>query len=389
MNENIHDSIKKAIKTNEKNKKKKENIKDNENIQLLRNKKLKREVKKRKKIIDKKLNKFNNDSNPENIKYLNGRISDSFMRTCQDNSFCVFKSIDNILYLIYQNKQKSIISYNLIDNIVMNEIKNPHRYYYIDMLNHYFDEMNKRDLLLSFHDINIKLWNINNWELLLNFNTLSQIYSASFLNDNKIIYIILFCENEKTNIYDCKGNFIKKLNDFNTIVYFSDVYFDKKMDKTFILIGNKCFSKSYDYKQDKLYYKYSDINYNDPENTYVARPSLLINEKNKIIEFIESCWDGYIRIWNFHLGQLLNKIKIINGRLEGICLWNKRFLFVGCEDTFIKLIDLKKGLIVNELTKDKQGGYTLRKISIPNYGKCLLSMGGDKCNILIWTYKYV
>ena len=138
MNENINDSIKKAIKTNEKNKKKKENIKDNENIQLLKNKKLKREVKKRKKIIDKKLNKFNNDSNPENIKYLNGRISDSFMRTCQDDSFCVFKSIDNILYLIYQNKQKSIISYNLIDNIVMNEIKNLHRYYYIDMLKHYF-----------------------------------------------------------------------------------------------------------------------------------------------------------------------------------------------------------------------------------------------------------
>ena len=78
-------------------------------MQLLKNKKLIREIKKRKKIINKKFNKFNNDSNPENIKNLHGRISDSFIPTFQDNSFCVYKSIDNILYLIYLNNLMPII----------------------------------------------------------------------------------------------------------------------------------------------------------------------------------------------------------------------------------------------------------------------------------------
>ena len=33
-----------------------------------------------------------------------------------DNNFSVFKSINNIIYLIYANKKKSIVSYNLINN---------------------------------------------------------------------------------------------------------------------------------------------------------------------------------------------------------------------------------------------------------------------------------
>ena len=44
-----------------------------------------------------------------------------------DNTFTVFKSnFDNIIYLIYANENKSIISYNLIERKKINELANAH-----------------------------------------------------------------------------------------------------------------------------------------------------------------------------------------------------------------------------------------------------------------------
>ena len=43
-----------------------------------------------------------------------------------DNTFLIFKSINDILYLIYINKESSFISFNLINNKIINEIKKPH-----------------------------------------------------------------------------------------------------------------------------------------------------------------------------------------------------------------------------------------------------------------------
>ena len=78
-----------------------------------------------------------------------------------------------------------------------------------------------------------------------------------------------------------------------------------------------------------IYHIYNDI-YTNKIDFYLGLPSLLINKKRKIIELIEFYQDGFIRIWNFHSALLLKKIKVINNeRLSGICLWNKRFLFVG------------------------------------------------------------
>lgn len=41
---------------------------------------------------------------------------DSYSQFALDNSFTVFKSINDILHLIYTNNDKSIVSYNLLDN---------------------------------------------------------------------------------------------------------------------------------------------------------------------------------------------------------------------------------------------------------------------------------
>ena len=58
---------------------------------------------------------------------------------------------------------------------------------------------------------------------------------------------------------------------------------------------------------------------------------------------MESFFDGIFRIWNFHTGLLLNKIKVNDKGLRGICLWNDNYIFIGCDDKNIKLIELENG----------------------------------------------
>ena len=61
---------------------------------------------------DKYINYEKNDSNPINIKYLNDIAKDAYIQYVKLNSFCVFKSVDDINYIINTTKKKSIIFYN-------------------------------------------------------------------------------------------------------------------------------------------------------------------------------------------------------------------------------------------------------------------------------------
>ena len=99
---------------------------------------------------------------------------------------------------------------------------------------------------------------------------------------------------------------------------------------------------------------------------------------------IESSCDGNIRIWNFHSGYLLNKINIINGWLYGICLWNNEYLFVGCEDKTIKLIDINNKKIIKILEGHKDHVLTVKLINHPKYGECLISQGAGNDQIKLW-----
>ena len=109
---------------------------------------------------------------------------------------------------------------------------------------------------------------------------------------------------------------------------FIDIYYDKKSSSNFnlkniyIIIGNYCFSCSFNYnKVITLYNKYQDEEDNDSKFCDGGRlPSLLLKNKNEVIELIESSLNGYLRIWNFHSAELLNKINVINsGRLYSVC----------------------------------------------------------------------
>ena len=110
-------------------------------------------------------------SNSFNICFEKDLINDSFKTYTSNvnNCFIVFKSYFDILHLIYSTNDSSLISYNLIDNKKIIEIKNNYQKY-VSSFKHFFDDINKRDLVISISRNNIILWNICIYKLTIIFN---------------------------------------------------------------------------------------------------------------------------------------------------------------------------------------------------------------------------
>ena len=112
----------------------------------------------------------------------------------------------------------------------------------------------------------------------------------------------------------------------------------------------------------------------------------MINNNEEVIKLLESGWDGIIRIWNFHSGLLINRIRIGDSILSGICLWNNTNLFIG-NDNKIKLLDLNKKKIVKSYFGHKSLVVCIKKIYLPKYGECLISQGSSNQPIKLWKIK--
>ena len=324
---------------------------------------------------------------PQNIKFSHDLAKDSYANYVLDNTFSVFISINNILYLTYSNENKSIIFYNIIDNKEIKEIKNAHDRY-ITNFRHYLDEINKRDLILSISsdDNNIKLWNVNNFECLLDIKNIyneSYLNSACFLNDNNNIYIIssnctYYIENEPIKVFNLNGEKIKEINNSNDNTSFIDTYYCSKLNNIFIIAGNRGNIKSYDYNKNEIYHTYFDNDKNEHR-------SIIINSSEEIIKLIEASLDQNIRIWNFHTGELINKITINNFSFRCICLWNNDYLFFCDNSNEIELLDLKKGIVIKKLSGHNKSITCIKKIIHPIIGECLISQSFENGEIKLWT----
>ena len=328
----------------------------------------------------------------KNITFSSDVINNSFAGYSYEDSFIVFKSIDDITQLVYATKEKTIISYDLEKKRNIASRFKAHKNF-ITNFKYIFDEENNKDVVISLSkkDNNIKIWNANSWEMIseiINVNKNNFLYSACFLqNDNDIFIITSNGKNlqsyqtneifENMKLYNLKAEFIKEINDTNDSTYFIDSYYDDNLAKIFIVTGNYNYVKSYDFDNNKLYHKYF-------ENNNGIHPSVIINKIGEKIKLIESCEDGNIRIWGFHSGQLIRKINTENNNLYGICLWNENFIFVGCKDQSIKLIELKNGLLIKNLKGHNGRIISFKKMVLQNNQECLLSQGLDG-TIKLWT----
>ena len=300
---------------------------DKNNSQILK-KKIKRN---KKEDIDKNKLSLLNIQFYKNI--LESSYNDDFCCSYA-NTFIVFESINNILFLIYSNKERTIISYDLNNFKIINEIKNAHLLS-ISQIRHYLDKNNRIDYIISVsaYENNIKLWNIKNWVCIYNFLKINKkgiLYSACFLNNNNNNYILTSNINflskiEPIKVFDFNGKQVKTIENTKENTYFIDIYFDENISKNYIIIGTYNSIKSYDYNSNQIYQKYKENN-----NQFIS--NIIITKENDIIKLIESDNLGLISIFNFHSGILINKINVnVNGLLT-ICLWNNEYIFVGCKD---------------------------------------------------------
>jgi len=331
--------------------------------------------------IGDRLMNYNLNNNPISINTSIDIVKDSFADDDSDNSFCVFKSINNILYLIYSNSKKSIICYDMIDQKIITKIIN-YLKEFITNYRHYLDKINNRDLVMtiSMKDRNIRILNANNWESILNITNIyisGFLYSGCFLNENNQIYIITSPpRNELIKVFDLNGNKIKEINNSKDRTFFIDTYYDDIKYKNYIIACNEKYLKSYDYNKNELYHIYNDKNKEYHINSVI--------QKSKIIKLFEICHDGNLRIWNFHSGSLLKKINIGYMDLRSLCLWNNNYIFIGCSNRNIKLVDFNLGLILKCFIGYSDIVVTIKKVIHPEFGECIISQNFKESKIKIW-----
>ena len=259
INNNIEKTINISITNNDKINKEENNLKNN----IISNEKIK--------IVE--------------LGLLNEITENSFCSNIEDNTFYIFNSFqNNILYLIYSTKAKSIICYKFSEKKIIKEIKDPHEGEYIT--NYHHSIYNNLDIIMSISLSNnlLKIWEFPNFECILTIKKVNEkgnLYSACFLNKDIINihernnYIITSSagSNDPIKIYDFNGDIVQKFEQQSEEdVYFIDSYFDIKLKKYFIITGNYNYTKSYDFYETKLYKKY----YNSSEDNYGSHCSCII-----------------------------------------------------------------------------------------------------------------
>ena len=127
-------------------------------------------------------------------------------------------------------------------------------------------------------------------------------------------------------------------------------------------------------------------NYDDNDKNFFGFYSITVNDNYKnLVLLIETSQNGFIRIWDFHLGNLIKKI-ITNFIVKCICLLNNYTLIVGCMNCSIKLINIIKAEINYEVIAHTKEINSIEKIFIDDSRLYILSQGFDE-RINLWEYK--
>ena len=373
----------------------KNKIQEKKNIKKFRSLKTKKKIKKKDlkykdNIYDKvdiNKEKFkNNEINLEKLTYFPLEFyfsKDLIKENLGLNSiFITFDSINDILTLIYVTKDYSIISYDIVQNKKLNIIKSPQKD--ICNLKHCLDNKNKRDLILSQSSYNnIKIWNLNNYQCILNLKEMEIDYvsvsQVSFMNHKNNIYIVLSkapFPSPICKLFDLFGIQLKEIN-FESNINYITTYNDDDLTKTYIIISFSSMIKSYNYKEGKIYKFYLNIGRN-----YIY--NLLVINKDRIWEptRVFANYGNYVTIWNFHTGEMLNNV-YFEVNINNICLWNNQFLIAITENIntnkdIISLLEINTGILKKNLISFENCKFCMiSKINHPNYGEGLLASSRD------------
>ena len=319
---------------------------------------------------------INNNSCPQ-LSFYKNLTKKTTSKYYGDNNFIVFESLKKELILVYSVNHYSIQFYNIEEDKLIKNIQDAHKSQ-INNFRYARDNILSRDLVLSVADKNknIKIWDFENYDCILNIESVyfdGFLFSSCFLIDeiHKNNYIITINFNsEPLKIFDFKGINIRNIDNNEDKSYIVDTFFNSYQKKYYIVVGNENYIISYCFEDGLIYKKYHDYTSDDCVHMFFT-----INYKETNVHLIEADLIGYIRIWNFDTGSLVKKFIIGDKvKLKGLCLWNEIYLFVGASDKTVKLVDIQKGEVLDNL-KCNEIICNIKKISSKKLGECLLLQG--------------
>lgn len=296
-----------------------------------------------------------------------------------DSSFLTFNSLDDILVLVYSSENNSIVLYNIIDNKKINIIKNAHNKE-ISFFRHGIDNKNLRDLILSLscYDANIKLWDFNNMECLIN---IYEKYRPKFplvaciMNDNYQTYVINnYCRwiNNKINIFSLSGEKLKMIDLKEYTIYNLDNYTDNILNKNYIIIIFDTKIISYDCDKNEKYKEYINISHYNFDFEYLL--NLVVKNINNITNLFFSD-NKEIKVWNFNSGDYLYSID--SHKYACFCiLKNSNYLLVNYEHGKMKLLKNSISSRIINFIKFHNSAADIKKIQIiknNKYGEYIIS----------------
>ena len=329
--------------------------------------------------------KFESKS-PINLKIHKTITSSSFLPYSIDNTFDVFTSLKDELLLVYSTKIKSIECFDLVKYKFRKTILNAHNGQILT-IRHYCPKYINKDLILSSSngDYAVKIWDLETWSCKFNINKIYEkgiMYSVCILFDEyqKESFIFTSSDSDYIKMWSMDEKFIKNISKTNiNEKYFIDTYYDNKEYKYYLISGEMRCIKAYELNLNQLFRTYID------NNSYSEHVSAFIYNKGDVTRLVESEFYGTVRIWNFHTGNIIQKIDVCRRiPLVSLCLWNENYLLVSCVDNTIKLVDFKNFALIKSFTGHNNEVCTIKKFIHPTYGECLLSQGLVNEHIKMW-----
>lgn len=331
-------------------------------------------------------------NNYTNIKYKKDIIKDAFSLALIDNTFITFISLNQISYIVYSTKEHSINFFDFNKEKIIKSIKNAHDSKIMSFRYNYNKKENKEYLVSVSKERNIKLWELLNFSCITcieKAHRQSFIFSLCILpfNNNNFILSSSGSDFENVRVWDFNGNKIQEINNSKERTGYIDTFHSLKDDIYYIIIANYGNIKSFVFGANELYKTYQDNSEekNDHTNFIIYAQ---VKEKNNLI-LIDSCFDGYIRLWDFHKEQLLKKIKCCKepSKLRNICLSEDiNYLFIACDnENNIKIIDLSQKKIITCIKVKIKELISIKNIKHTLYGNCILIKGFLNNNIQLWS----
>ena len=329
--------------------------------------------------------KFESKS-PINVNIHKTITSSSFLPYSIDNTFDVFTSLKDELLLVYSTKIKSIECFDLVKYKFRKTILNAHNGQILT-IRHYCPKYINKDLILSSSngDYAVKIWDLETWSCKFNINKIYEkgiMYSVCILFDEyqKESFIFTSSDSDYIKMWSMDEKFIKNISKTNiNEKYFIDTYYDNKEYKYYLISGEMRCIKAYELNLNQLFRTYID------NNSYSEHVSAFIYNKGDVTRLVESEFYGTVRIWNFHTGNIIQKIDVCRRiPLVSLCLWNENYLLVSCVDNTIKLVDFKNFALIKSFTGHNNEVCTIKKFIHPTYGECLLSQGLVNEHIKMW-----